>query len=163
MNCRAVKNLLKEAVAGEISLDQRQILEVHMAECTACAKEYSSLLETIEIAAKTIPPDPTERGWQVFRNNLRREINKYNSPAKLSTPHPVRRSLIPALAAIAAVIVVSLIVLHAIDPNQPDVSNQSDLWIAVEDELIDEFDLEDLYAYDSDSSDLEEQLEELDL
>lgn len=159
MNCKAYEHIIKDAVAGEIDPEQQKRLHKHMAECAVCAETYSALMNTVEAAAINNPPQPSEHEWQVFRNNLKREINCEKAPAFVL----FRRKLVPALALGAAVIAIAIIVLHQTGPKQETSWEQTDLWIEIEDELITELELEDLYAYDYDSSELDQQLEDLDL
>jgi anti-sigma factor RsiW len=158
MKCKEIEKLMQEALAGEIASADREILDRHMADCARCASEYKSLMETVQIAANRTAPEPTAREWQ----QLRRGIRQATSPVK--QPYLWRRKLAPALALAVIMVGLALFVFNDRPEHTPlahgenNLANERSL---IKEQLIYELDLEDLYAYDQEESDLDDQLEEL--
>lgn len=159
MNCKDIEKLIQDAVAGEITSVDREILEQHIADCAKCSSEYNSLMQTIKMASSRIPPDPTPQDWQRMRCGIRQATQ----PVRRE-PYFWRRRLAPALALVVVLIGIALFVVHDHPVQNHSVNSNGDLAnerSLIKEQLIYEFNLEDLYAYDQEESDLDNQLEDL--
>ena len=158
MNCKNIEKLIQEALSGEIASADREMLDRHIADCADCASEYESLMETVRIASNRTPPEPTAQEWQ----RLRREIRQATQPAR--QPYLWRRKFAPALALALIIVGLALFIFNDRPPQGPIANGENILTnerSLIKEQLIYELELEYLYTYDQDESDLDDQLEEL--
>ena len=158
MNCKDIEKLIQEAISGEIASADHQTLDRHIADCARCASEYESLMETVRIVSNRTPPDPTAQDWQ----RMRRRIRQATQPVR--RPYLWRKKLAPALAVAAIILGIALLVFNDRPPQGPSGNGENNLAnerSLIKEQLIYELELEDLYTYDQEESDLDDQLEEL--
>lgn len=158
MKCKDIEKLMQEALAGEIAAADSEILDRHMADCASCASEYNSLLKTVQIVSNRTAPDPTAQEWRRLRAGIRQ------ATAPVKQPYLWRRTLVPALALTAIIVGLALFVFNDRHRQTPSANVESNLVnerLMIKEQLIFELDLEDLYAYNQEESDLDDQLEEL--
>jgi len=167
MGCKNIEKLMQVALAGEINASDRDALEQHIIDCAKCSAEYLSLKRTVELASTSTPPELTPEEWRRFRTGLRETIESEAVHPDLSRDrirYSKRKKIAPALAMVAILIGIALFVFNDRPSTEP-ASIEEDNFAAerslIKQQIIVELELEDLYSYDQDESDLDDQLEEL--
>jgi anti-sigma factor RsiW len=85
MNCHELVNHLLDYIGGELILEQRQTIELHLACCERCTALVHSYTCTIQIAralplsTRTLPPGVEAR----LRRSLEAELAKHSQPPQL--------------------------------------------------------------------------------
>jgi len=78
LNCRAVRQKISRYLDGELPLSESSLLEAHLTQCRACARELAEL-RGVEALLRTVavPPPPPE----LARSIIRRAAAKGAGPA----------------------------------------------------------------------------------
>jgi Putative zinc-finger len=73
-DCKKCRDLMIEALYGELGPSDREVLDRHRETCPACAAEYESLRGTLELMDKRERPDPGLDFWEGYWDRLSRRI-----------------------------------------------------------------------------------------
>ena len=165
MSCRGIRKFMIGAVAGDIADEQREALERHLEQCARCSSEYAALMKTVESVKRKSVPQPTDREWNVFRNDFRRAIRNAMRKEAVPVYRPYRwaKKLVPALALLVIVVGAIIILTHrSPQPVSPEPNGIREIVTKAEIAayLVQYFELEDIYPSE-DEYDLDEQLEEI--
>jgi hypothetical protein len=80
-DCEKFRNLMAEALLGDISAADEASLESHAAGCAGCAAEYRALRLTLELVDKREKPDPGEAFWDGYWDRLTARQEREKSTA----------------------------------------------------------------------------------
>ena len=69
-DCKYFRNLMAEALLGELVPADRACLESHLAACPSCTAEYEGLHETLRLMNRRERPDPGEEFWGGYWGRL---------------------------------------------------------------------------------------------
>ena len=130
IKCQKVKDLMLQALYGELPAEDREHFEAHLRACPACAAEYSVLGATLEVMDRRERPDPGvdfwDGSWERLERRLEREAAPAAAPASESLWRRARRafSTVPrwayqASAALALVLLGILIGRAVFAPSGP--------------------------------------------
>lgn len=79
--CPEFEGLMADALFGDISVEQRDQLDAHLSECTACREEFVALEGTIELSRMRSHADPGEAFWDGFHDRvIGRVLEEASSP-----------------------------------------------------------------------------------
>jgi len=169
MICKNIKILMINALAGDITAEQRRILDQHLNQCRKCSSEYAALTKTLDLANRKKVTEPTEHEWNLFRRDLRRSIRtgaqNQKSATFISRSLKWKKVLVPALA--LTVIIAGILILTHTPPQQPPaiVSDEIDYYVEkalIAEYLVQQLDLEEIYPSEEASyEDIDQQLEEI--
>lgn len=68
MSCRATRGKISRYLDGELRLSKSRLLEAHLAQCRACARELAELRGVGALLRKTaVPPPPPELARSIIR------------------------------------------------------------------------------------------------
>ncbi|MDH4196448.1 MAG: anti-sigma factor [Candidatus Aminicenantes bacterium] len=130
IKCQKTKDLMLEALYGELSAEDHALFDAHLRACPECAAEYSVLGATLEVMDRRERPDPGANFWDGYWERLEKRMER--EAAKSAAPEPesvwrrARRALstVPrwafqASAALALVVVGVLIGRAVFAPSGP--------------------------------------------
>jgi len=118
MNCRKCKDMMIEALYGELRPAERDQFDAHLRSCPDCASEYSVLGATLRVMDKKRTPDPGPEFWDGYWARLASRMGREEAagPARLPMADRLRRlfTLLPRwsyrLAAGAALVAVGILI-----------------------------------------------------
>lgn len=84
--CRKCRSLLTPALYGELGTGDKAFFEDHLASCPACAAEFKTMKETLEIMDQRARPDPGKDFWDGYWNRLARRMETEDAAAEASSP-----------------------------------------------------------------------------
>lgn len=73
-DCKKCRDLMIEALYGELGPADREALDRHREACPACAAEYGSLRGTLELMDKRERPDPGPDFWDGYWDRFSRRL-----------------------------------------------------------------------------------------
>lgn len=73
-NCIKFRRMFDGAFSNELSPDEKEAFDEHLKRCEHCAAEYSEMVSTIEIMKKRELPEPDEKYWDNYWENLSEKI-----------------------------------------------------------------------------------------
>ena len=76
MNHDEIKNLFVGALYGELTADEKQKFDDHLAACTACAAEFKQLQETLAVMGQRKRDEPDEAYWSNYWQQLRAKLGE---------------------------------------------------------------------------------------
>src|SRR5512146_720249 len=79
-DCKRCRELMPEALLGDLAPSASASFEEHVAACPACAAEFRNWRLTLRIMDEREHPDPGEAFWNGYWDRLRDRIEK-ESPA----------------------------------------------------------------------------------
>ncbi len=85
-DCKHFRDLMAEALLGEITPSDKTALESHVAGCASCAAEYAALRKTRQIMDARERPDPGPEFWEGYWDRLMERRDKETSAEKLRLP-----------------------------------------------------------------------------
>jgi hypothetical protein len=91
INCRKCKDLMIEALYGELGPADRRAFEDHLQSCPDCASEYSVMGATLRIMDQRRRPDPGREFWDGYWDRLEARLDR-------EAPLPARRESLAARA-----------------------------------------------------------------
>ncbi len=100
MTCNEIKELTVPYL--ELDLEPSSVRDVtaHLDGCAGCRAEMEAVRQVLVRVKGMAVPDPGERFWKEFPNRVRREMERFQSPATaLTEPSRHRRSWSEAIAA----------------------------------------------------------------
>ena len=100
IKCQKVKDLMLQALYGELPGEDREQFEAHLGACPACAAEYSVLGATLEVMDRRERPDPGVDFWDGYWERLERRMERGASKAAASEPASFWRRARRAFAAV---------------------------------------------------------------
>jgi hypothetical protein len=68
------KDLMVEALYGELDAAEKERFELHLRSCPACASEYAALEATLRLMDKRERPDPGREFWDGYWDRLSRRM-----------------------------------------------------------------------------------------
>lgn len=71
MRCESYRNKFLDYLEGELTQQERQEVEAHLAHCLSCQEEVRGLQETLGLIANFPVPEPPEAFWQGYLRELR--------------------------------------------------------------------------------------------
>lgn len=118
MNCRKCKDMMIEALYGELRPAERSLFDAHLGSCPDCASEYSVMGATLRVMDKKQTPDPGPEFWDGYWARLaaRMDAEGEAGPARLPLAARAVRffTLLPRwsyrLAAAAALVAVGILI-----------------------------------------------------
>ncbi len=118
MNCRKCKDMMIEALYGELRPAERDLFDAHLRSCPDCASEYSVLGATLRVMDKKRTPDPGPEFWDGYWDRLAARMDREDAagPARFALADSVRRffTFLPRwsyrLAAGAALVAVGILI-----------------------------------------------------
>lgn len=130
IKCQKTKDLMLEALYGELSAADRAHFDAHLRACPECAAEYSVLGATLEVMDRRERPDPGgifwDGYWERLERKMEREALQVAAPAPESLWRQTRRLLatVPrwayqATGALALVVIGVLIGRAVFAPSGP--------------------------------------------
>ncbi len=130
IKCQKSKDLMLEALYGELSAEDRTLFDAHLRACPECAAEYSVLGATLEVMDRRERPDPGATFWDGYWDRLEKRMEREMSMTAAPAAEPfwprLRRALstVPrwayqASAALALVVVGVLIGRAVFAPSGP--------------------------------------------
>jgi len=122
MECTAIQDLIHRKIDHELSESENSILDVHMKQCSNCAREYGLLSIPSRISQEINPLEPSPYFYQ--RLKLRIE-NEDQSAAIIQLFFGLARRVIPSMAAVTLALLSVSAYLHLSNP-------QDDLYAAYE-------------------------------
>ncbi len=97
IKCRKCKDMMLEALYGELGVDEKRMLDEHLRACPDCASEYSVLGATLRVMDKRQRPDPGPAFWDGYYDRLRQRMEKEASASPASqVAEPSTRSSLKA-------------------------------------------------------------------
>ncbi|HVP90347.1 MAG TPA: anti-sigma factor [Terriglobales bacterium] len=122
ISCRGSKDLMIEALYGELGPAEREEFDAHLRSCPDCAAEYSVLGATLRVMDERRRPDPGPAFWDGYWNRLAAKMGAEAAPAtgRLPLAFRLRRAfeVLPRwpyqAAAGAALIVVGILIGRAV-------------------------------------------------
>ncbi|MDZ7264682.1 MAG: anti-sigma factor [candidate division KSB1 bacterium] len=72
--CDDIKNKLERYIDGELSENERQAVNQHLATCPHCSREIDELKSIQSIGRMTLFPEPDTAYWYQLRENIRQRI-----------------------------------------------------------------------------------------
>jgi len=88
--CSKIKKLFPLAVYNEISPEEKQKIEKHLASCSRCEEEYKRVKHTLKIMDKRERKDPGPEYWDEFNRKLNFRLQKNSAESQL-TGMPISR------------------------------------------------------------------------
>ncbi|MGZ7046405.1 MAG: zf-HC2 domain-containing protein, partial [Candidatus Aminicenantales bacterium] len=118
MNCRKCKDMMIEALYGELRPAERDLFDAHLGSCPDCASEYSVLGATLRVMDKKRTPDPGPEFWAGYWDRLAARMDREGAAGPARPPRTARAgrffTLLPRwsyrLAAGAALLVVGILI-----------------------------------------------------
>lgn len=105
--CSEYRELFSLALYNELSSDDRDDLDRHLAGCPSCEAEFSSLRQLLRVMNEREFPEPSEAYWTEYWNRLKQSIDA--DPHAARQAHRFRPSALPAWAyGIAAILLVGV-------------------------------------------------------
>lgn len=85
MNCPKCKDMMIEALYGELQPAERELFDAHLRSCPDCASEYSVLGATLRVMDKKRTPDPGAAFWDGYWARLAARMDREGAagPARL--------------------------------------------------------------------------------
>jgi hypothetical protein len=126
ISCRKCKDLMIEALYGELGPADRDAFNAHLGACPDCASEYSVMGATLRIMDRRRRPDPGQKFWDGYWDSLEARLDREAAlPAKRETL-TARASRLFALvpswsyraAAGAALVLIGILIGRAVFPPQ---------------------------------------------
>ena len=74
-DCHVNRDLMLEALYGEISPRERAVFEAHLTSCPGCAADFKALKATVGIFDPKNRPDPGPEFWDGYWNRLERKLD----------------------------------------------------------------------------------------
>jgi hypothetical protein len=90
IDCRKCKDMMIEALYGELVSAEREILDAHLSSCPDCASEYSVLGATLRVMDKRRRPDPGPEFWDGYWGRLAARMERENAVRPERVPLAVR-------------------------------------------------------------------------
>jgi hypothetical protein len=91
ISCRKCKDLMIEALYGELGPADRKAFDEHLESCPDCASEYSVMGATLRIMDRRRRPDPGREFWDGYWDRLEARLDR-------EAPLPARRESLAARA-----------------------------------------------------------------
>lgn len=109
---------LQELLDSRLDAEQRATVESHLTECARCRRDVE-LLRAVRDGVKAVHAETSERSDDAaFEARMRAVLDREDrsSIAPPSSNRPTRRSVLPLVAAVAAVLIVALFVVRWMKP-----------------------------------------------
>jgi hypothetical protein len=90
MTCETCRDLMVEALYGELDAPRRAAFDEHIARCATCAGEWEEMRATTALMSRRRRPDPGEAYWNGYYARLEERMQR-ESPAIDSAKNPARR------------------------------------------------------------------------
>jgi hypothetical protein len=90
ISCRDAKDLMIEALYGELAPTEQESFEAHLRACSDCAAEYSVLGATLRIMDQRKRPDPGPGFWNAYWDKLTRRLDREASARPAGRPLAAR-------------------------------------------------------------------------
>ena len=130
IKCQKTKDLMLEALYGELPAGDRALFDAHLRACPECAAEYSVLGATLEVMDRRERPDPGGAFWDGYWDRLEKKMERGTLTTEAPASEPFWRrarrafSTVPrwayqASAALALVVVGVLIGRSVFAPSGP--------------------------------------------
>jgi hypothetical protein len=124
INCRKCKDLMIEALYGELGPADRRAFEDHLQSCPDCASEYSVMGATLRIMDQRRRPDPGREFWDGYWDRLEarldNEVTLHAARESLAARAGRLFALVPRwsyrAAAGAALILIGILIGRAVFP-----------------------------------------------
>jgi hypothetical protein len=118
VSCRKAKDMMIEALYGELRPAEREVFDVHIRSCQDCASEYSVLGATLRVMDARRRPDPGPEFWDGYWDRLEARMKREEAVPPKPVPLAARVarffSLVPRwsyqAAAGAALVVLGVLI-----------------------------------------------------
>jgi len=70
IDCSMAEQWVVRSLDEGLSPDERERLDEHLRECTACARTREETQEVLDLVTGDIPPDPGEEFWRLYDQSL---------------------------------------------------------------------------------------------
>jgi len=114
MECTAARDLLLRRIDGELSDTEAMELDVHLARCAFCNREYGLLTLPKRIAQALPPPTPSPFFYKTLRARIESEAQ---SSAIWQTFYGLARRVLPSLAGLTLALLSVFAYLQVSGPN----------------------------------------------
>lgn len=81
-DCKKCRDLLVEALYGDLDPRQRKFFEYHIDACPACAAEFKALTETLKTMDERVRPEPGEEFWDGYWDRLAGRLREEGADRK---------------------------------------------------------------------------------
>ncbi|MFZ2053377.1 MAG: zf-HC2 domain-containing protein [Candidatus Aminicenantales bacterium] len=96
--CKKCRDLLVQALYGELDSKDKVFFEDHLASCPACAAEFKNLSGTLEALDRRVHPEPGEDFWEGYWDRLTQRMAKESAGTEAFLPSKKRFSRIFGLS-----------------------------------------------------------------
>jgi hypothetical protein len=76
ISCRKCKDLMIEALYGELGPADREAFDAHLRSCADCASEYSVMGATLRVMDRRRRPDPGREFWEGYWDRLEARLDR---------------------------------------------------------------------------------------
>jgi hypothetical protein len=131
MKCSEANHLMSPYLDGAVTGTEMQALELHLAECAACSREYSALRKTQQLLVSAGRPQvPADLGLKL-RLAISREAAQTRSPyegLRMRLENALNASMVPVTAGLAcAILIFGLVATILATPGQLQATNVEDV------------------------------------
>ncbi len=74
--CEKYKDMIVDALYGELSLEEKLVLEKHLKECALCRQEFEELTATMDTMSRRIRPEPEKEFFDGYWDRLAERMDK---------------------------------------------------------------------------------------
>ncbi|MCP2619803.1 anti-sigma factor [Candidatus Aminicenantes bacterium AC-334-K16] len=82
MKCKKIKKLINESLERQLSSQEKQRLESHLAKCEDCRLFSEELRQLVEVASSLEEPEPSPRVWEKIKASLQEETARLGEATK---------------------------------------------------------------------------------
>jgi hypothetical protein len=123
MRCKKARILLSALIDGELSKNERLVLDQHLSSCTSCAREKEELLSVRDAMSAWADEEPSPWLAEEFTEKLRElELEKSTAPARRQAPKWIFGT---AVAGAAVALLTVGFFIHSLFPPSPTPSDKA--------------------------------------
>jgi hypothetical protein len=75
-DCQKYQDMFVDALYGELSLEDKPVLEKHLKECTLCRQEYEEMTATVDTMSQRIRPEPEAEFFDGYWDRLAKRMDE---------------------------------------------------------------------------------------